>query len=170
MTPSELNTDGTPQRALITSRAEAQQAIQIALGSARHLVRALHRDLSPFGLSSVATVERLQTLLLGQREARVRLLVDDPLWLDNGAARLRLLQRRFSHAIELRVASTDDPVGDDCWLIADDHSVLSLIAGRLLRGDLWLNHKPRVQPLAAAFDRRWDAAAHNLPVSPLGLA
>ncbi len=170
MTPSELNTDGTPQRALITSRAEAQQAIQIALGSARHLVRALHRDLSPFGLSSVATVERLQTLLLAQREARVRFLVDDPLWLDTGAARLRLLQRRFSHAIELRVASTDDPVGDDCCLIADDHSVLSLIAGRLLRGDLWLNHKPRVQPLAAAFDRRWDAAAHNLPVSPLGLA
>lgn len=169
MTPSELKTDGTPQRALITTRAEAQQAVLVALGSARHLVRALHHDLSPFRLSSVAAVERLHGVLLGRRDARIRLLVDDPVWLDSEAARLRLLQRRFSHAIELRVASIEDAIGDDGYLIADDHSVLSLTAGRLLRGDLWLNHKPRVQPLAAAFDRRWDAAAHNLPVSPLGL-
>jgi len=170
MTLEDLNPDGTPQRALIASRGDAQQAVLVAIGCARHLVRALHVDLTPFGLSSLAAIERLQSLLLQRRDARIRLLVDDPLWLETSAARLRLLQRRFLHSVELRVASPEDPVGEDCSRIADDHSVLTLSAGKLLRGDLWLNHKPRVQPVAAAFDRRWEAAAHNLPSSPLGLA
>ena len=111
----------------------------------------------------------LSKFLLAHRSARVRLLVDDSIWLDTRAARLRALQLRFPLALELRVASNDDPVGDDALLIADDATVLDMKPTAQARGDLWLNNKPHAQPLIAAFARRWEAAAHNLPVVPLGL-
>ncbi len=98
------------------------------------------------------------------------MLVDDATWLETRAARLRLLQRRFAHALELRVASDEDPVGEDACVLVDDHVSLELRATRSTSGALWLRNKPHAQPLISAFDRRWNAAGHNLPASPLGLA
>lgn len=171
MKPSEvLIGDPAPQRVLIGSREELHEAVRIALCSGQHTVRALHRDLSVFDLSSIAATEALRQLLLGDRSARIRMLVDDATWLETRAARLRLLQRRLAHALELRVASDEDPVGEDACVLVDDHATLELRATRIASGSLWLHNKPHAQPLIAAFDRRWNAAVHNLPASPLGLA
>lgn len=171
MKPSEIAPDDpTPQRVLIDSREQLHEAVRVALGCGRRTVRALHRDLSVFGLSSIAATESMRQLLLGDRSARIRMLVDDAAWLETGAARLRLLQRRFPHALELRVASDADPVGEDAGVLVDDHACLEVRATRTTSGSLWLHHKPHAQPLIAAFDRRWNAAGHNLPASPLGLA
>jgi hypothetical protein len=170
MKPSEIMIDDpAPQRVLITSREELHQAVGLALRVACRTLRILHRDLAVFDLSSIDTTEAIARLLLGDRLARARMLVDDPAWLDTRAARLRLLQRRFPHALELRVASPDDPVGDDAHVLGDDHAALDLRPNPVARGDLWLHNKPHAQPRIAAFDRRWEAGSHNLPVSPLGL-
>jgi hypothetical protein len=170
MKPSELLlADGAPERALITSRAETREAVLIALRLAQRSVRCLQRDLSVFELDAPAAIERLAGLLHSHRSARVQLLVDDGAWLETGAPRLRALQRRYPHALEIRIASEDDPVGDDAYLLVDDHTALELKPTAAARGDLWVHHKPRVQPLAAAFLRRWDTGGHNLAVVPLGL-
>jgi hypothetical protein len=170
MKPSEiLIDDPAPQRVLITSREELHEGVGVAIRIARRTLRFVHRDLSVFDLSTIDATEAMSRLLLGDRNARIRLLVDDPAWLDTRAARLRLLQRRFPHALELRVASVDDPVGDDAQALGDDHATLELRPTPTARGDLWLHNKPHAQPHIAAFDRRWEAASHNLPVSPLGL-
>ena len=170
MKPSELSLAETaPARALITSRAETQEAVLIALGVATRRVRCLHRDLAIFDLGSVAVEAHLHRLLLSHRSARVQLLVDDVAWLETRAPRLRALQRLFPHALELRAAAEDDPVGDDACLLVDDHAALELKPTAVARGDLWLNNKPHAQPLAAAFERRWNAGGHNLAVMPLGL-
>lgn len=161
--------DPSPQRVLITSREELHQAVGVAISASRRTLRILHRDLTVFDLASVKATEGFSRLLLGSRSARVRLLVDDPHWLETGAARLRLLQERFPHALEMRVASTDDPVGDDAGILADDHLALELRPTAAARGDLWIHNKPHAQPLIAAFDRRWEAGAHNVAVFPLGL-
>jgi hypothetical protein len=170
MKPLELELSGnTPERALITSRAETLEAVLVVLGVAQRTVRCLHRDLAVFDLGSVAAESSLHRLLLSHRSARVQLLVDDAGWLETRAPRLRALQRRFPHALELRIASDDDPVGDDAWLLVDDHAALQLKPSSTARGDLWLHNKPHAQPLAAAFDRRWICGGHNLAVVPLGL-
>lgn len=170
MKPSEILVDDpAPQRVLITSRAELHQAVGVAVRVARRTLRCMHRDLSVFDLSSIDATEAISRLLLADRNARVRMLADDPAWLDTQAARLRLLQQRFPHALELRVASQDDPVGDDAHVLADEHATLDLRPTPTARGDLWLHNKPHAQPRIAAFDRRWEAASHNLPISPLGL-
>ncbi len=170
MKPSELMlADGTPERALITSRAETHEAVLIALRLAQRAVRCLHRDLSAFALDRPVVAEQLAELLHSHRSARIQLLVDDVTWLETSAARLRALQRRYSHALEIRVASEDDPVGEDALVLVDDHSALELKPTAAARGDLWVHNKPRVQPLAAGFNRRWEAGGHNLAVVPLGL-
>jgi hypothetical protein len=170
MRPADLSLeDPAPQRALVSSRAETHEAVLLAIRSATRTLRCLHLDLSLFDLASPEAIERMAALLLAHRSARVRLLVDDATWLDMRAARLRALQQRFPHALELRIAAHDDPVGDDAYLLADDGVALDMKPTAQARGDLWLNNKPHAQPLIAAFDRRWEAAAHNLPVVPLGL-
>jgi len=167
--PTQPPSPPAPQRTLITSRAETQAAVLRTIEAATRSVLCLHSDLSIFDLSRTEVVDLLARFLLAHRNARARLLVDDAIWLDTRAARLRALQQRFPLALEMRVASLDDPVGDDATLIADDATVLNMQPTPQARGDLWLNNKPHAQPLIAAFDRRWERAGHNLPVVPLGL-
>ena len=161
--------DAAPKRTLITSRAELHAAVLQTVAAATRRLLCIHSDLSLFDLSRREVVEILAKFLLAHRNARARLLVDDSSWLDTSAARLRALQQRYPLALEMRVASSDDPVGDDATLIADDATVLDMRPTTQARGDLWLNNKPHAQPLVSAFNRRWEAAAHNLPVVPLGL-
>jgi hypothetical protein len=161
--------DTAPRRAWLALRADIAPAARGVITLAQRLIRCADRDLAAFGLSSAASVEALERFLLGHRGARLRLLVDAPDWLDTRAARLRRLQRRMSHAVEIRVASSDDPVGDDSQLFGDERHLLSLQPTAHGPGDVWLHNAPHAQPWVAGFDRRWDAAAHNLPVSPLGL-
>ena len=76
MKPSDiLLDDPSPQRVLITSRAELRDAVGVAIRVSRRTLRFMHRDLSVFDLGSVDATEALTRLLLGHRNARVRLLV-----------------------------------------------------------------------------------------------
>jgi hypothetical protein len=166
----ELPADDTrPQRVLLHSRSDIVPAVLEILRRARREVRCLHHDLSVFDLSQTGTTEALHTFLHGSPYAHVRLLLDETNWLETHAARLRLLQRQLAHAIEIRRAITDDPVGEDTALIADAAHVLVLSRSPHAVGEIWFNSEPRAQPLVTAFDRRWEAGAHNLPVEPLGL-
>jgi hypothetical protein len=161
--------DSRPQRLLLAARADLAPALLALIGRARRVLRCLQHDLSAFALSQPEPAAAIERFLHAHALARVRLLMDDARWFEESAARLKLLQRRFSHALEARLASSDDPVGEDAYLIADDRHVLVLKRTSAGDGELWLNNEPHAQPLIAAFDRRWDAAAHNLPVTPLGL-
>lgn len=158
-----------PQRRLIATRAELATAVDDLLALRPRLLRIAALDGSDFQLNARRVVDVLQALLKADRQARVRILVDEPGWLETRAPRLKQAQRLYPHAIELRVAAADDPVGEDLHLLAGIAHSITVRAGRLVSGELWLNNQPRAQPLLSAFERRWAAAAHNLPVSPLGL-
>lgn len=162
-------TVAAPYREWLTSRVQIAEAVRATIALAQLTIACADADGASFDLSSRATVELLERLLLSQPRARVRVLVDDPQWLDRGAARLRLLQRRYPHALMLRVTDPDDTVGDERVLIAD-HAHFVLLRPQAERlGERWTQHAPRAAPLMAAFNRRWERAAHDLPVQPLGL-
>jgi hypothetical protein len=158
-----------PRHVRVASRADLESAVIELLRAARRIVRCAERDLSRFGLSGRDVVQLIERMLVADRAARVRLLADETGWLESGAARLRRLQWTHSHALEIRIASSDDPVGDDAWLLADELHALRLQPATTVQGDLWLRQAPHARALIAAFDRRWDAAAHSLPTVPLGL-
>jgi hypothetical protein len=111
----------------------------------------------------------LRAILLANRVNSVRLLVDDPTWIESHGGRLKLLQRDFSHSLQIRIADREDAIGGDRLMLADDCHALQLRDTPIIHGELWLHHRPYTQPLLMAFDRRWDRAAHNIAVTPLGL-
>jgi hypothetical protein len=162
--------DATPATSrAIAGRVEFTAAVRELVALARRTLRCADADLSPLGLSGRATVEALRALLLSRRDARVRLLVDDDRWLERDAARLRQLQCQFPHALELRLAAPDDPVGSDSLLLADDRHLLLRRPGTVVNGRLALDDPAQAHPLVDAFERRWEVAGHNLPARPLGL-
>jgi hypothetical protein len=158
-----------PVKMLIGSRAELNTAVLMALGAARHTVRCAAANLSIFGLAQRAAVDVLRALLLANRVNTVRLLLDDTTWIESHGGRLKLLQRDFSHALQIRIADREDAVGGDRLILGDDCHALQLRDAPIIHGELWLHHRPYAQPLLAGFDRRWDRAAHNIAVTPLGL-
>lgn len=167
--PAGRSASVSPQRRLIGTRAELAAMVDEVLALRPRTVRIAAADGAPFQLGTPRVVDALLGLLRADRHARVRVLLDDAQWVEARAARLKHAQRLYPHALELRVASTDDPVGEDLHLLADALHSITVRAGRLVSGEVWLNNQPRAQPLVSAFDRRWDTAAHNLPVAPLGL-
>ncbi len=168
---AEIPTDesGVPVKMLVGSRAELDSAVLMLLGAAHRTLRCASSDLSVFDLASRAGIDVMRALLLANPANTIRLLVDDPTWIESHAARIKLLQREFAHALQIRVADREDPVGTDRLLLGDDRHALQLRDAPIVHGELWLHHVPFVQPLLTGFDRRWDRAAHNVAVTPLGL-
>lgn len=158
-----------PVKLLIDSRAELSAAVLMVVRASRHVVRCAAGDLSTFELSDRGVIDRLRALLLADRGNEVRLLVDDLQWIETRAARLKLLQRDFSHALQIRVADREDAVNDDQMVLGDAQHALQLRATTTIRGEMWLHNASYAQPLLAGFDRRWDRAAHGVAVAPLGL-
>ena len=161
--------DSKPQRRLIGSRDELATAVGQLLTRARQAVRCCSADGSLFNLSQSMVVDRLEKFLLQDPRARVLVLIDDPAWIESRAARFKLLQRRFPHALRVRTANPDDPVGDISQLLIDDNDFATLEPARITTGELWLNNPLQTQPRVREFDRRWEMASHDLPVAPLGL-
>lgn len=168
MTPRR-SADDVPQRVLVDSRVGLDAALLLLIGRARQRLACAASDLSILHLGGLQPVTAMRELLLAHPDNRIRLLVDDPGWLDRHAPRLRSLQRDFSHALLIRCADPQDPVEHDVVAIGDDLDALRLQPTVGITGELWCHNFPFVQPLLAAFDRRWEHAAHNLPASPLGL-
>lgn len=158
-----------PQRALIDSRAALELAVDVMLRAARVELSCMQRDLEPLQLSSTACIEQIHRLFNHRRDARVRLLVDDARWIDTRAARLKQTQRQFAHQLLMRIAGHDDPVGEDSVVLVDQRHVLSFRLGKLVQGDIWLNHPMQTRTWCDVFERRWQVAGHDLPVAPLGL-
>lgn len=158
-----------PQRLLIGSRAELEAALLLLIGRARRQLRIASADMSVLALGNLQPVDAMRAVLLAHPGNRIQLLVDDMAWLDARAPRLRSLQRDFSHALLIRCADTQDPVGHDVVAIGDDLDALRLQPTVGVLGEMWCHHSPFVQPLRAEFDRRWEHASHNQPSQPLGL-
>lgn len=158
-----------PQRLLIGSRADLEAALLHLIGRARRQLRFAAADLSVLALAEMRPVAAIRAVLLAHPSNRVQFLVDDMVWLDTRAPRLRALQREFSHALLIRCADSQDPVGHDVVGIGDDLDALRLQPTIGILGEMWCHHSPFAQPLIAEFDRRWEHASHNQPSQPLGL-
>ena len=158
-----------PRRVPIESRANLQRAVEVLLAGARRTLDWADRDLSRFALTLSIHTAQIERCLLADRRARLRLLVDDPTWIETQAARLKQLHRTFPHAIQIRQALPEDPIGDDSFAIIDGLHGLSLRLGPYTNGELWLNDRPRASPWRDAFERRWENAGCDLPAFTLGL-
>lgn len=163
--PSSLTLQCGP----ITGPTAIEGHVRAMLAAGRHRFICADRDLAHFELASRASVDALKTFLLARRAARVQLLVDDVEWLEHRADRLRALQRLLPHALELRCAAADDPVGTDSFATIDALWLLDAAAAANTGTASLTDDRGLVQAAIARFERRWQMAGYNLPASLLGL-
>jgi len=127
------------------------------------------RDGRLFELSSAAVVARLHALVCTHRRAAILLLVDDGDWVARDAARLNRLHRSFSHAVRVRLASPDDPVGDARFLVVDQRHAIDARPTRHGAAVLAVESPALASRLRRSFEHRWERARYDLSVTPLGL-
>lgn len=161
--------DSCAERMRIASYADLTVATERLLASAQRELSIAHADLSLFGLEQKARVETLAALLRSGPRARVRILVDEPRWLESAAPRLRRLQQDYGHVFVLRQSSESAPVGDGATLIADQASYLRLAPTAYPSGELVLRDPRTALSLREHFEQLWECAAFDLSGRPLGL-
>jgi hypothetical protein len=153
----------------LDSAADVQRAISVLLEATRATLDCAAPDLARFDLSHSARVGLIERLLLSGPNARARMLVDDTRWLEVRAARLQRLRSDFSHRLLIRQAASEDPVGADEFLLGDGTNALVLRPPPGSAGELVLNDPSHGRAAADSFERRWQAAGYDIPVSILGL-
>lgn len=162
-------TPAPPQRTPIGSRAELAAAILALIGQSRRQMRFAAANLAVFALGDLKVVDGLRHLMVTNRSARIRLLVDDMTWLDASAPRLRNLQRSFPHALLIRRTHVKERVGQDAYAVGDESEALRLHPTTAIQGELWSGNGPVARELISGFDRRWEFASHDEATKPLGL-
>jgi hypothetical protein len=158
-----------PEHTPIASMADLRLAVTSLLADARFEVCVAHRDLALLGLGEREAVELLRGLLGRGPRARVRLLADQGEWLERQAPRLRALQRDYSHALHLRLSAPAEQIGEAALMVVDARSYLRLAPAAYPHGVLARETPAEARGLLEDFERRWEAAGHDLPATPLGL-
>jgi hypothetical protein len=157
------------QRIRVDSAADLQRAMTVLFKLTRATLDCAGPDLARFDLSHSARVGEIERLLLSGPYARVRLLVDETRWLEIRAARLQRLRSDFAHRLLIRQAPTEDPVGDDHFMLGDSANALLLRPPPGCAGELVLHDPSTGRAAAESFERRWHAAGCDVPVFTLGL-
>jgi hypothetical protein len=153
---------------LFRSRGEFNEAVLAAIAASRRELTLADRDFSDWPLDSAEGNATLETFLHGDPQARVRVLVADPDWLERRAARLHASRRRFPGSIACRLIPPSLYVGEGV-VLGDRRHLLRRAHHDFFRGRLSLGRPLEVEPAAARWDALWDESTPILAATTLGL-
>jgi hypothetical protein len=153
---------------LFRSRGEFNEAVLAAIAAARRALTLADRDFSDWPLDTGEGGAALERFLQGDPQARLRVLVADPDWLERRAARFHASRRRHPGAIVCRLIPPSLYVGEGI-VISDRHHLLRRAHHDFFRGRLTLGRPVEVEPVAARWDALWDESTPILASTTLGL-
>jgi hypothetical protein len=153
---------------LFRSRGEFTEAVLTALASTRRELVLVDHDFSDWPLDTVAGAQALADFLGADREARLRLMVVEPDWLERRAPRFMQLRRRFAGAVDCRQVPPSLR-GIEGLAVGDRRHAMRRAHRDFFRGRLSLSDPATVEPLAARCDALWEESTPCLPAQTLGL-
>jgi hypothetical protein len=153
---------------LFRSRGEFNEAVLTALAETRRDLTLADRDFSDWPLETVTGNAALEAFLQGDTQARVRVLVADPDWLERRAARFHATRRRHPGAIACRLIPPSLFNGEGV-VIGDRRHLLRRAHHDFFRGRLSLGQPAEVEPVAARWDALWEESTPVLSSTTLGL-
>ncbi len=103
----------------LQSRAEALHAIDLMVRQATRSIDIFSRELDAPLFDRSAFLDALTRLCIGHRQARIRILVQNPMVAIQHGNRLIELSRRFSSAIEIRHIHEDYRHYNEAFLVVD---------------------------------------------------
>ena len=103
----------------LLTRAETRHATELMVGQSRSSLDIISRDLDPFLYDQESFLDLLSKFCLRNRNAHVRLLVQDPSTPVKRGHRLIELGRRLSSSIEFRQPHQDYQRYNEAFIVAD---------------------------------------------------
>ncbi|MSP97484.1 MAG: hypothetical protein EXR29_09740 [Betaproteobacteria bacterium] len=159
----------SPQRRLITTRAEYQEAIDLLLPMAQLELRVFDPDLSDLRLHVPERVAVLRDFLSRGRNNRLYIAVHRTEFIEQRAPRLLTLLGLFAANIFIQRTMGDAARVQDCFILCDEaHLVRRMVAaqprGVILTDDLIEGAKMRDR-----FDQIWESAEPGVSANTSGL-
>jgi hypothetical protein len=153
---------------LFRSRGEFEEAVLTALASSRRDLLIGDRDFSDWPIETAAGFDALDAFLSGNTEARLRVLVADPDWLERRGARFARLRRYHASAIACRQIPAS-LFANDGVIVGDGMHLLRRAHHDFFRGRLSLGRPSDIAPIAQRWDALWEESTPCLSTTTLGL-
>jgi hypothetical protein len=158
-----------PRREALESLAAQVAAIDELVSLAKHSIRVFDIDLSEMGWTSAARAAGLGRFLRGSRMARLEIIVHDTRYLERSCARLRNLQRRYTHAVAIFRSGAEARGAMDPMVLVDDRHYLHRFHVDRPRAALGIEQPQATRELLLRFDDIWATREGELPGTTLGL-
>jgi hypothetical protein len=159
----------SPQRRLITTRTEYQEAIDLLLPMAQRELRVFDPDLADLRLHSPERIAMLREFLSRGRNNRLYIAVHQTEFIEQKAPRLLHLLGLFAGSIFIQRTQGDASRVQDCFILCDEmHLVRRPVAaqprGVILTDDLIEGAKMRER-----FDNIWESSDSGVTANKSGL-
>jgi len=166
--------DGTagapaPTHERLDSLAAQAAAIDRLVALARQSIRVFDGDLGETGWNTVARCDALARFLRASRHARLEIIVHDTRWIEASAARLRDLQRVYSHAVTIYRTGPEAKGAADPMVIVDARHTLHRFHLDHPRALLAIDAPLDAGPLITRFEEIWATGLPGITATTLGL-
>jgi hypothetical protein len=168
-TPPPADGAPPPIHERLDTLAAQSAAIDRLVALARQSIRVFDGDLGETGWNTVARCEALARFLRASRHARLDIIVHDTRWIEASAARLRDLQRLYSHAVTIYRTGPEASGAADPIVIVDARHTLHRFHLDHPRALLAIDAPQDAGPLITRFDEIWATGLPGVTATTLGL-
>lgn len=164
-----MESERSPMVRSLAGMRELSAATDEVIGVAKRESRVFDRDLAEAGYNSVQRFERLRAFLLGNRGARLSIVVHNVGYLERECPRMQILLRQFSHAIDVRRTLEQAKAIYDGFLVADQAHYVHRFHAEQARGEIGTDDEVKAALLIRRFQEIWECSEPALSATVLGL-
>ncbi len=146
----------TREPAAITSRSEAQAALAQLLNQGRSQIDIVSRELDPTVFDRPEVHDRLKSIVLSNRQARVRILVREIARIVKSSHSIVELSRRLPTFIGIRVVAGEHRKFNGAFVLADGIGFLQNQLADRYDGTLHCNSPREADGLGRLFSDMWE--------------
>ncbi len=155
-------------RALSGAR-ELSAAVDELIGLTTHELRIFDRNLADYGFNEPTRFERLRSLLLRNRGARILIALHDTTYLERQCVRMATLLRQFSHAVSIQRTLEQAKSIQDGFMIADQTAYLHRFHFDQPGGEIGIGGEAKIGLLTRRFQEIWECSEPGPSATVLGL-
>lgn len=153
----------------VSDRAENLLATLALLRQGRSTVEVVSRHLDPPIYADPSVCEEFKRLVLDNRRARVRILINDPEPIARSGHRLLDLARRLSSFFELRVPHPRHADYNSAFMLVDGTGLVLREFADRYEGQVSFGDRRTGRNLGVLFDEMWDLASPDPRLRQLSL-
>lgn len=169
MNTSMMAEEPNPQRRLITSRAEYQEAIDILLPMAQRELRVFDPDLADLRLHIPERIALLREFLSRGRNNRLYIAVHKTEFIEQRAPRLMNVLGLFAGSIFIQRTQGDAARVQDCFVLCDEMHVVRRPVAAQPRGVILTDDLIEGAKMRERFDHIWESSEPGVSANKSGL-